>query len=152
MIDLDFYDNEVNGGADSELFEAQENHMAIVLECVLHTNEGKRLTRKHPKDPRQIWRLHKKHKNSSFTSANICTGLSQELANRKVADFPHPTKCLDMFDSHLEKFNKMSKENMPESMAIMYLKSATHGNKELLSAWASCETVTQNMYTNTTPT
>ena len=50
MIDLDFYDNEVNGGADSELFEAQKNQMAIVLEHVLQTNEGKRLTRKHPKD------------------------------------------------------------------------------------------------------
>lgn len=37
-------------------------------------------------------------------------------------------------------------------MTIMYLKSTIHGNKELISAWASCETVTQNMHPNTTPT
>ena len=51
MINLGFYDNQVNGGADSELFESQKNHMAIVLECVLQTSDGKRLTRKYPKDP-----------------------------------------------------------------------------------------------------
>ena len=51
MIDPNFYSNSVNAGSDTLLFDAQKNHMAIVLEPVLETNEGKRLTRKHPLDP-----------------------------------------------------------------------------------------------------
>ena len=76
----------------------------------------------------------KKHKKSSVTSANITTGLTQELANMKVADFPYPTKCLNTFDSKLEKFNEISLDKMPISMSISFLKSATHGNNELLNA------------------
>ena len=40
---------------------------------------------------------------------------------------------------------------MPDSLAIMYLKSTTHGNKELLSAWAQCEVVTEALKPGTTP-
>ena len=87
MIDLNFKDNQVNGGADTLLFEAQKNHMASVLERVLQTSEGKRLTGKHPLDPQLVWKLHKYHAKSSTTSSNICTGLSQELAKMKIVDF-----------------------------------------------------------------
>ena len=41
---------------------------------------------------------------------------------------------------------------MPNLLAIMYLKSASHGNKELLSAWTQCETMTETMKPGTTPT
>ena len=51
IIDHFFLDNQVHVGADSALFETQKKHIAIVLERVLQTNEGYRLTRKHPKDP-----------------------------------------------------------------------------------------------------
>ena len=34
----------------------------------------------------------------------------------------------------------------------MYLKSATHGNEELLSAWVQCEAVTEALKRGTTPT
>ena len=62
-------------------------------------------------------------------------GLSQELAKIKIVDFAHPTKDQDTFDSYLAKFNKISKGNpMPNSLAIMYLKSAIHSDKKLLSA------------------
>ena len=30
---------------------------------------------------------------------------------------------------------------MPDEIAIMYLRSTTHGNEKLLSAWAQCETI-----------
>ena len=51
MIDPNFQDNQVYGGSDTLLFEAQKNHMASVLERMLQISEGKRLTRKHPLDP-----------------------------------------------------------------------------------------------------
>ena len=153
MVHPNFQDNQVNGSADTLLFEAQKNHMTSVLERVLHTNEGKRLTRKHPGDPQLVWKLHKDHAKLSTTSSNICTGLSQELAKMKIVNFDYPKKALDTFDSYLSKFNKILKGSpMPKSLAIMYLKSATHGNTQLLSAWAQCEAVTKNMKPNTTPT
>ena len=51
MIDLNFKDNQVNIGANNLLFQAQKNHIASVLERLLQTSEGKRLTRKHPDNP-----------------------------------------------------------------------------------------------------
>ena len=84
------------------------NHLASVLERVIHTNEGKRLTRKHPGDPRLIWMLHEAHATSSTTSSNICTCLSQELAKMKIVTFDTPTKSLEIFDSYLTTFNKIS--------------------------------------------
>ena len=135
MIDLNFKDNQVNGGADTLLFEAQKNHMASVLERVLQTREGKRLTRKYPLDPQLVWKLHKDHPTLSTTSSNIYIGLSQELAKMKIANFDYPTKGLDTFDSYLLKFNKISnKSPIPYALSIMYLKSATYGNTQLLSA------------------
>ena len=66
--------------------------------------------------------------------------LSQELAKMKIVEFDHPLQGLDKFDPNLQKFNKVSRSNkMPDELAIMYLRSATHSNKELLSAWAQCE-------------
>ena len=50
MINPNFQDNQVNGGADTLLFEAQKNHMVSVLELVLQTSEGKRLTQKYSGD------------------------------------------------------------------------------------------------------
>ena len=34
---------------------------------------------------------------------------------------------------------------MPDTLSIMYLKSATHGNMNLLSAWTQCEAMKENM-------
>ena len=71
----------------------------------------------------------------------------------KINDSDHPTKGLDTFYSYLITFNKISKGSpMPNSLSIMYLKSACHGNKELLSAWTQCETTTKTMKPGTTPT
>ena len=39
MIDLNFHQNQLSTGSDTLLFEAQENHMASVLERVLQTSE-----------------------------------------------------------------------------------------------------------------
>ena len=127
--------------------------MIGVLERVLQTSEGKRLTRKHPLDPRLVWKLHEPHATSSTTSSNICTGLSQELAKMKINDFAHPTKGLNTFDSYIATFNKILKSSsMPNILAIMDLQSAFHGNKELLSAWTQCETMIETMKLDTTPT
>ena len=82
----------------------------------------------------------------------LCTGLSQELTNMKVVDFLYPTSCLNVFDSKFEKFNKISLDKMPPSLSVSFLKLMTHGNKELLSAWTSCETITEPMNPNKTPT
>ena len=101
MIDPNFHQNQVNTGLDNLLFEAQVNHMTGVLECVHRTSEGKRLMRKHPGDPRLVWKLHEDHATLSTTLSNICTGLSRELAKMKINDFDHITKGLDTFDSYL---------------------------------------------------
>ena len=34
---------------------------------------------------------------------------------------------------------------MPDALSIMYLKSATHGNTDLLSVWTQCEAIKENM-------
>ena len=41
---------------------------------------------------------------------------------------------------------------MLNSLSIMYLKSASHVNKKLLSAWTQYETMTETMKPATTPT
>ena len=66
--------------------------------------------------------------------------LSQSLATMKISDFSNPLEGLDKFDSNLQKFNKVShNDKMSNNLAIMYLQSATHGNKDLLASWAQCE-------------
>ena len=71
----------------------------------------------------------------------------------KIQNFDHPTKDLDTFTSYLAKFNKISKGSpIPNLLAIMNLKSASHGNKELQSAWTQCETMMETMKPGTTPT
>ena len=70
----------------------------------------------------------------------------------KVIGFDHPTKCLDAFDTVLDKFNEISPNAMPPGMAISFLKSVTHGNSELLSAWATCETICENISTGSVST
>ena len=68
--------------------------------------------------------------------------LSQNLATMKITEFENPLQGLDKFDSDLQKFNKVSHCNpMSNELAIMYLRATTHGNKDLLSAWAQCETM-----------
>ena len=60
----------------------------------------------------------------------------------KITEFKNPLEGLDKFDSDLQKFNKVShKDPMSNNMAIMYLRASTHGNKDLLGAWAQCENV-----------
>ena len=113
----------------------------------------KRLTKIHLLDPQLVWRLHEFYFTLSTTSSNICAGLSQELAEMKIQDFDHPTKGLNRFDSNLAKFKKISKGNpMPDPLAIMYPKSASHGNKELPSAWTQCKTMMETMKPGTTST
>ena len=140
MINPGFHKNQLSTGSDKLLFEAQENHLTSVLECVLQISEGKRLTRKHLDDPQLVWTLHEAHTTSLTTSSNICTGLSQELAKMKIVTFDTSTKGLNTFDSYLTTFNKISPNSqIPDAISIMYLKSATHGNSDLLSAWTQCE-------------
>ena len=60
----------------------------------------------------------------------------------KISDFSTPLEDLNKFDSNLQKFNKVShNDKMTNNMTIMYLRSATHGNKDLLASWAQCENV-----------
>lgn len=94
----------------------------MVLERVLQTKDGKRFTRKNKSDPHEIWRLHEEHQRSSVTNAAITTVLSQELANMKVANFDSFTQCLDVFDTKFEKFNEISTVDLPDPMAISFLK------------------------------
>mmetsp|Transcript_17155 Transcript_17155/g.19339 ORF Transcript_17155/g.19339 Transcript_17155/m.19339 type:complete len:156 (+) Transcript_17155:1110-1577(+) len=70
----------------------------------------------------------------------------------KVTDFSFPTKCLDAFDLKFEKFNEISPDPLLWSMAVSFLKIATHGNSEFLSAWASCGTICENISTGSTLT
>ena len=135
MINPAFHLNQLDHGSDTELFNKQENHFATILERVLQTSEGKRLTRKHADDPHKVWSLHQAHSTSSATLSSICTGLGQELAKLKIVTFDTPTKGLDTFGSYLTKFNKISPTSgqMPDSLAIMYLSAVTCGNTDLLS-------------------
>ena len=59
----------------------------------------------------------------------------------KVTNFDCSIKCLDAFDTKLEKFNEISPVDLPAPMAVSFLMSATHGNSELRSAWATKETI-----------
>ena len=64
----------------------------------------------------------------------------------KIVTFDIPTKSLDTFDSYLTTFNKISPDSqMPDALSIMYLKSAAHGNSNLLIAWTQCEAMKENM-------
>ena len=113
MIDENFKEIDVVGrDADVALYKAQNNHMSIVLECVLKTTNRMRWTKKYLDTPWEIWRLHEEHQCSSITTAGITTTINQELANMKIADFPYPTKYLDTYGSKLEKFNEISPNKM----------------------------------------
>ena len=142
MIDLTVHFISITtGGSDELLWNAQENHFASVLDRVLKTTEGMKLVRTYPDDPRRIWREHEAHSTSSMTSSHICTMLSKSLANTKITECDNPLQGLDLYDSNLQKFNKVSvHNNMHNDLAIMYLRAATFGNKDLRSAWAACET------------
>ena len=137
MIDTNFHIRSFDTGSDTELFHKQKNHFSSILDRVLQTSEGKRLTRKHRDDPRQVWNLHQAHSTSSVTSSNICTSLGQELAKMKIVDYNTPTKGLDTFDSYLTQYSKISLvgSTMPDKLAVMYLEAATCGSSDLLSAW-----------------
>ena len=153
MINPGFHINSLHTGSDTELYEKQKNFFATVLECVLQTKEGKRLTRKYPDDPRQVWNLHETHSKSSATASSICTGLSQELAKLKIVEYNNPTEGLDTFDSYLTHFNKISPSKMPDELAIMLLEAATSGNSDLLSAWTQRQTIKEELNPNgPTPT
>ena len=145
-----FLDNMVIGDATIALYKSQKNHMSIVLNRVLKTTDGMRLNRKHRNYPPEIWTLHEKHQRSSATNQTITTALSQELAKMKVVDFDYSTKCLDVFDTALEKFNEISPNAV--GMAISFLKSATYDNSDLVSAWATCETICKIISAGSVPT
>ena len=128
VIDDSFKDTMIKWGPDDTLlYNAQLNHMSIVLEHVLQTTDGKRFTRRHKNNRREIWKLHELHQRSSTTNATITIALSQELANLKVVNFDSSTQCLDTFDSKLEKFNEISQDVMPAKMATSFLMAATLG-------------------------
>ena len=68
MIDLKVHFNSIiPGGSDVLLWNAQKNYLAKVLDHVLKTNEGMRLVRIFPNDPRRIWNDHEAHSTSSTT-------------------------------------------------------------------------------------
>ena len=146
MIDPAFHMSQLDAGSDTDLFNKQKNHFVSLLERVLQSSEGKRLTQKHPDDPRQVWNLHQAHSTSFATSSNIYTGLGQEHAKMKIVDYDTPTKGLDIFDSYLTQYNKISPTNskMPDNMAVMYLEAATCGNSDLLSAWTQRKCMKDN--------
>ena len=154
LIDNNFADTDViYGPNDVLLYKAQTNHMSIVLQRVLQTNDGKRFTRKHKTDPQEIWRLHELHQRSSATNSTITSALSQELANLKVSEFTSSTIFLVEFDSKLEKFNELSTgAPLPKKMAISFLMMASHGNSELRNAWATKRTICQSQAPATVPT
>ena len=147
MVDLlVHFSSVIPGGFDVLLWNAQKNNLAGVLDRVLKTNEGMRLVQTSPNDPRRIWREHEAHSTSSTTSSHICTMLAQSLATMKITESANPLQGLDLFDSNLQKFNKVSVYNkMSDQLAVMYLRAATFGNKDLLSAWAACETMHEAM-------
>ena len=61
--------------------------------------------------------------------------LSQSLATMKVLEFSNTLEGLDKFDSNLQKSNKvLHNDKMTNNMAIMYLRAATHGDKDLLAS------------------
>ena len=144
IIDANFIDNQVVTGTDSTLFKLQKNHVTIILEKVLKTTAGLRLSREYFDNPHELWKQHQVHQTKSAPSVQISIKLSQELAQMKIAEFPTPSKCLDTFDAKLEKFNKLSRDPMPSTLAIRFLKQATLGNTQLLNAWASCDTITEH--------
>lgn len=152
MANVNFEKNKILGTSDNTLFNAQLNHMLIVLERVLKTTDGLTISRKRYDNPRYLWRLHKQHLTKSANSARIMTNLSQELAQMKIAKFPTTTKCLDTFDTKLEKFNELSKDTIPPSLAIRFLRPAINGNTQLLNAWAFCDTITERLTAGATPT
>ena len=152
MIDKTKHFTGVNSGFDETLWIAQKNHLAKVLDHVLKSNEGMRLVRTYPDEPRKIRKLHEAHSTSSTTSSRICTMLSQSLATMKILEFSNPLEGLDKFDSNLQKFIKVSHyDKMTNNMAIMYLQAATHVNKDLLASWAQCENI-HNLMNETAPT
>ena len=66
----------------------------------------------------------------------------------KIVTFDTPTKGLDTFDFYLTTFNKISPNSqISDVLSIMYLKSATRSNTDLLSAWTQCEATKENMTT-----
>ena len=136
MIDPAFHLNQLVLSSDTGLFNKQTNHFATILERVLQTSEGKRLTREHADDPRKVWSLHQAHSTSSATSSSIYTGLGQELAKIKIVDYDTPTKGLDTFDSYLTRYNKIVPTNskMPDNVVVIYLEAATCRISDLLSA------------------
>ena len=151
MIANSFKDTNVKYGDNNiVLYKQQLDHIPIVLERVLQTTDGKRFTRKHKDDPREIWKLHELHQRLSATNATIKIALSQELAKMKVIDFDGSTQCLDAFDTKLEKFNETSLDAMPTSMATNFSMSATHSDSELRSDWATKETIFQSQTPPTT--
>merc|ERR1712194_791705 len=96
--------------------------------------------------------LHEDHQTSSTTSSRICTMLSQSLANMKFSESRNLLEGLDKFDSNLQKFNRISpNDKMTNNIATMYLRSATHTNKDLLAAWVQCEAM-HEMTGKPTPT
>ena len=146
MIDINnIHASSIHTDSDQELWDKQTNFFSTVLEYVLQTKEGKRLTRKHTDNLREVWRLHEKHSKSSATASSICTGLSQELAKLKISEYNNPTEGLDTFDSHLTHFNKISPNKMPDNLAIMLLEAATSGNSDLLSAWTQRQTIKEEL-------
>ena len=136
MIDKSKHFSGVNSGSDKISWNAKENYLAKVLDHTLETNERMRLVQTYPAEPLKIWRLQEDHSTSSTTSSQICTMLSQSLATMKIFDFSNPLEGLNKFDSHLQKFNKVShNDKMTNNITIMYLWAATHGNKDLLASW-----------------
>ena len=69
----------------------------------------------------------------------------------KIADFLIISKCLGLFDTKLEKFNKLSVDTMTTFLAIRFLKTATSGNDQLLHAWALNGTIKESITTGVAP-
>ena len=93
MIDKSFQKTDVKWGPDVTLLhKAQINHMSIVLERVLQTTDGKRFTRKHEADPREIWKQQ--------LEASIINNTSTRKANSSDTDYLTPNSPSNTFFSY----------------------------------------------------
>ena len=96
--------------------------------------------------------FHHKYQTNNVFSAQITIKLSQELIRMKVLEFPTFKKCLETFYETLEKFNKLSSDNMHTNLAIWFLKKTTNGNNQLIHAWIFCDTIKESTSAGVAPT
>ena len=59
----------------------------------------------------------------------------------KISESTSQTAFLEVFDTTIEKFDKVSADKIPASQKIGLLKQAFHADKQLLQAWTTVESI-----------